>query len=208
MNAIFKDTFLKTITQYNLLILLIAIFAFSPSYAAETPAENSSEKIESIENKSKQAEPTTASSLWGDFKEAASDASEKVSTLSSELADGGIDGYDIAAQYSEAVFNEFVEGVEKNIAALEKMGFVVTDLYVSVGLIPAISLKITKVADVPLEKQQAILKESGNSAVLSYALKKLNQAYSMEIGVYQIKAVRMDLSLPPKTSVHFVKVAG
>ena len=179
---------------------MFGVLVASPfSYAAEEEQQQSAPKSETS------ATPTTATSLWGDFKEAASDASEKVSTLGSELADGGIDGYDIAALYSEEVFDEFVQGVEKNIEALEKMGFVVTDLYVGVGLVPSVSLKITKVADVPLEKQQAFLKESGDSAVLSYALKKLNQAYSMEIGVYQIKAVRMDLSLPPKTSVHFVK---
>ena len=183
---------------------MFGLLAVSPfSYAAEKQQQSAPES-ESPKDETA-ATPTTATSLWGDFKEVASDASEKVSTLGSELADGGIDGYDIAALYSEEVFDEFVQGVEKNIEALEKMGFVVTDLYVGVGLVPSVSLKITKVADVPLEKQQAFLKESGDSAVLSYALKKLNQAYSMEIGVYQIKAVRMDLSLPPKTSVHFVK---
>ena len=183
---------------------MFGLLAVSPfNYAAEKQQQSAPES-ESPKDETA-ATPTTATSLWGDFKEVASDASEKVSTLGSELADGGIDGYDIAALYSEEVFDEFVQGVEKNIEALEKMGFVVTDLYVGVGLVPSVSLKITKVADVPLEKQQAFLKESGDSAVLSYALKKLNQAYSMEIGVYQIKAVRMDLSLPPKTSVHFVK---
>jgi len=190
---------LKNINLYILLTMFGVLVASPFSYAAEEEQQQSAPKSETS------ATPTTATSLWGDFKEAASDASEKVSTLGSELADGGIDGYDIAALYSEEVFDEFVQGVEKNIEALEKMGFVVTDLYVGVGLVPSVSLKITKVADVPLEKQQAFLKESGDSAVLSYALKKLNQAYSMEIGVYQIKAVRMDLSLPPKTSVHFVK---
>ena len=189
---------MNTINPY-ILLTMFAIFTISPiSNAAESEEKSTAESEASKEE-------TTATSLWGDLKEAASDATDKVSTMSSELADGTVGGYDIAAEYSEEVFDDFVNGVETNIEALEKMGFVVTDLYVGVGLVPTVSLKITKVADVSEEKQQAILKESGNSAVLSYALKKLNQAYSMEIGVYQIKAVRMDLSLPPKTSVHFIK---
>jgi len=185
----------------SILLTLFSVLSISPvSHAVEKEDKQSAENSES-----KEPESATTTSLWGDLKEAASDATDTVSTMSSELADGTVGGYDIAAEYSEEVFDDFVNGVETNIEALEKMGFVVTDLYVGVGLVPAVSLKITKVSDVSEEKQQAILKESGNSAVLSYALKKLNQAYSMEIGVYQIKAVRMDLSLPPKTSVHFVK---
>ena len=71
-----------------------------------------------------------------------------------------------------------------------------------------VSFKISKVKEVSLEEQKAILEESGDNSVLSYAMNKLNKAYNMKMGDYQIKAVRMDLSLPPRTSVHFVKSSG
>jgi len=184
------------ITKNGLIIGLLVGISMTSSYSSAEEKEESEQAEEQAEQES---------SLWGDLKKVANGASDKVTEMSADLSADASNNYDQAAAYSETVFNEFMQGVDTNIDALEKMGYVVSDLYISVDLIPAVSFRISKMSDVPLETQKIILKESGNNAVLSYAMKKLNKAYSMKMGDYKIKAVKMDLSLPPRTSVHFVK---
>jgi len=194
---------LNKIIKFCFLPVVVLLIVTSLSCAAE-PSENN--KVD--EDKVEKNESPTVSSLWGDLKQAASSASDSVSSMGSEFSRDAIESYDEAAQYSESMFDDFMLGLDANIIALEKMGYVVTDLYIGIGLIPSVSFKISKIKEVPLEEQKAILKESGNNSVLSYAMDKLNKAYSMKMGEYQIKAVRMDLSLPPRTSVHFIKLNG
>lgn len=186
--------------KYILILAAASPVVISLNCGADSAKSKKSE--EELEN----TESTTASSLWIDLKQAASGASDKASTMSSELSRDAIESYNKAAQYSETMFNDFMLGLDANIMALEKMGYVVTDLYIGIELIPSVSLKISKIKEVPFEKQKSILEESGNNSVLSYAMEKLNTAYGMKMGDYKIKAVRMDLSLPPRTSVHFVKL--
>lgn len=181
----------------------VSLFIISLNCIAD-PSDNKNSEDEQVEN----SDSTTVSSLWGDLKQAASGASDKVSSMSSELSRDAVNNYDAAAQYSETMFDDFMVGLDVNIMALEKMGYVVTDLYIGVELIPSVSFKISKIKEVSLEEQKAILEQSGNNSVLSYAMEKLNTAYSMKMGDYKIKAVRMDLSLPPRTSVHFIKLGS
>ncbi len=194
MNKLINSLFLAAV---------LLLFVTSLSCAAEL-----SEIDKTDEDKVEKSESTTVSSLWGDLKQVASGASDKVSSMSSELGRDAVESYDEVAQYSETMFNDFMLGLDANIIALEKMGYVVTDLYIGIEIIPSVSFKISKIKEVPLEEQKAILKESGNNSVLSYTIDKLSKAYSMKMGEYQIKAVRMDLSLPPRTSVHFIKSDG
>lgn len=194
---------MNNVIKYILFSAGVSLCVISLNCDAEQ-SEGKKTEAEQTEN----SESSTVSSLWVDLKQAASGATEKVSSMSSELSQDAIKGYDEATQYSETMFNDFMIGLDANIIALEKMGYVVTDLYIGVELIPSVSFKISKTKEVSLKEQKAILIKSGDNSVLSYAMNKLNKAYNMKMGDYQIKAVRMDLSLPPRTSVHFVKSSG
>lgn len=152
-------------------------------------------------------QPQEKDSFWSNVKQTAQSAATNVSEKAKSLSAGASDSVSEFGEYSDQAFEDFMLGVEQNIQVLEKMGYVVTDLYIGVDLVPSVSFRIAKVTEVDLDKQQKLLAEQDNR-VLKYIVEKLNSAYAMEFGDYQIKAVKMDLGLPPKTSVHFINLTA
>ena len=134
---------MNKVIKFLFLPVAISIFATSLNCIAE-PSKNDKTEKDKVETK----DSTTASSLWIDLKQAASGASDKVSSMGSELGREAVESYDEAAQYSETMFDDFMLGLDANIIALEKMGYVVTDLYIGIELIPSVSFKISIVTPI------------------------------------------------------------
>ena len=197
-----EQVILKSIILTSLLLALLV----SPTVKAR---DNTESELES-ESKSKtdseiESNSDSSTSLWGQITKITKDATETVSQKASNISLDAKENYHEIAAYSNETFNDFMLRVDENVATMEKLGYVVTDLYIGVDLIPSVSMRVTRVSEVLPEQQKKILEQSENNGVLKYIMSKLDKAYSIEVGNYAIKAVKFDLSIPPRTSVHMIK---
>ncbi|TQV86472.1 hypothetical protein [Aliikangiella coralliicola] len=194
------------ITRFSIILLCI-LCSSNLAGAEKVPQQGSSEQATpEQENQEKQQEENKSDSLWQQISSATADASKKVGDITTNLAGDANEQYKAFEGYTEQVFSDFVNSIDANVKTLEKLGYVVTDLYIGVELIPSVTLRLRRVKEVSETEQTSILQETGGNAVLSYAVEKLNQAYTKEVAGYRIKAVRLSLGLPPNTSIHFEKI--
>jgi hypothetical protein len=175
--------------KYCLLIIWISSFNTLVLKAAEDGQKESEKEI----------------SLWSEISTGAQSLTDSTLEKAGELSGNISQAYDNAITFSKESLNSFLVSLDESVILMEKLGYDITDVYINAGVVPDLAFKVARVKAISLQAQCEILQAQGNGVVMKYIVKRLNQAYAMEVKGYHIKDVKIRLTLTPGATVHFVR---
>ncbi|GEM_PF-2122158 len=184
---------------------ILSVFLISMS-ACDKPSP-STVSSSSVKEQVVEGEESTATSKevsWDSLKDKAGSGLTEAGALWDSVKDKTGNGLTEIKEWSTGQLDKSLGEFAKVIPVIKEAGFETSEIAVTMGLIPKLSLEFKRVKVLSAEEQAKLLKLHENEKMLSYLLGSLFKVHSLQFGKYQVTAAEIALTVPPTTTVKLV----